>query len=556
MKTRILALFLAVSGFSADFYVTPNGVGNGSQASPANFTQACVAGVVPAGSTVWLKGGTYLGPFINRMAGNANARITVRPMPGERAIFDSRHPTTTPPLGIIWDAPIFTIDTQGGGYVDYVDLEIKWSYAQRPPSGSMRDRARPTGIDLHAPNCRIINCLLYDVGNAIGVWEQAPGSLVYGNVVINQGWQDAPAGEGSPPGQGGTGHGVYGQSKFGSLTLRHNIQRGGYGYGFHFYTDGSEVWNITSDGNVSIEPGGHSTGWNYKPAFFIGGGNGVKNANFVHNWAFVPLPAEGFNYQMWWGSKMNVNLLFDNNVSIGSKNGWGIENYGDLKFRHNRVYCAQRPTRLANIQVAAFDDNDYFGAEYFRFNGAVLTYPQWASSVPDPNGSFSRFSPSGSWVEVFANEFEVGRANIVVGNFQNFPSVEVEIPGLQSGDNFVLRNVADWFNPVSSGSYSGKLLIPLGNRTSSPIGESRVIPAQNMVNAFVVRKVGTNVVVIPIPIPTPTNIPPGTVTVTNVVWQTNVSTIWQTNVMWQTNSVTVGVTNTLGFRPDGTLYLK
>lgn len=79
------------------FYVAPNGSpsGNGSLANPWDLQTALnqPASVV-AGSTIYLRGGTYLGKFDSQLTGTAAAPITVQSYPGEWAVIDGYVTTT------------------------------------------------------------------------------------------------------------------------------------------------------------------------------------------------------------------------------------------------------------------------------------------------------------------------------------------------------------------------------------------------------------------------------------------------------------------------------
>jgi predicted small lipoprotein YifL len=78
------------SGAPRTIYVSPQGVSSndGSQGSPLDLATALSGQNVPPGSAIWLRSGTYRGPFTSRLNGRDDARIVVRPVAGERAILD------------------------------------------------------------------------------------------------------------------------------------------------------------------------------------------------------------------------------------------------------------------------------------------------------------------------------------------------------------------------------------------------------------------------------------------------------------------------------------
>src|SRR5882762_11463571 len=79
-------------GTHAGYYVTPSGSagGSGSATSPWDLATGLAGGGgrVQPGDTIWLRGGTYRGQFINYLNGTAASLIVVRQYPGERATVD------------------------------------------------------------------------------------------------------------------------------------------------------------------------------------------------------------------------------------------------------------------------------------------------------------------------------------------------------------------------------------------------------------------------------------------------------------------------------------
>ena len=74
-----------------------------------------------------------------------------------------------------------------------------------------------------------------------------------------------------------------------------------------------------------------------------------------------------------------------------------------------------------------------------------------------------------------AEQFEPGRANIVIYNWDLKPSVPVDLTasGIKVGDHYQIRDVENWFNgPVVSGTYSGApVSIPMtGLTVMQPFG--------------------------------------------------------------------------------------
>src|SRR5687768_4789276 len=75
---------------AAEFFAAADGKANGagSKDRPWDLRTALSAAAIRPGDTLWLRGGTYRGDFTSRLTGTADAPITVRQYPGERAIID------------------------------------------------------------------------------------------------------------------------------------------------------------------------------------------------------------------------------------------------------------------------------------------------------------------------------------------------------------------------------------------------------------------------------------------------------------------------------------
>ena len=106
---------------NGNFYASPSvsSGGSGSKASPWDLQTALNGGTnhqVQAGNTIWLRGGTYNGTYINNLNGTASSPIRVRQYPGERATIKAPHTsgTSDPP-------PALTLK---GSYTWFQDFEI------------------------------------------------------------------------------------------------------------------------------------------------------------------------------------------------------------------------------------------------------------------------------------------------------------------------------------------------------------------------------------------------------------------------------------------------
>src|SRR5262245_26205541 len=159
-------------GNHAGFYVATTGSpsGDGTDTKPWDIATALqgASGAIHPGDTVWVRGGTYNGPFTSTLTGNSTASIIVRAYPGERAIIDG----AATPSG----QEILTVD---GAYTNYWGLEIFNSLTQRTDT-------RHSGVYLrNAQHVKLINLIIHDTGMGVFGEPDARFCEVYGSIIFN-----------------------------------------------------------------------------------------------------------------------------------------------------------------------------------------------------------------------------------------------------------------------------------------------------------------------------------------------------------------------------------
>src|SRR5207248_4495001 len=110
---------------------------------------------------------------------------------------------------------------------------------------------------------------------------------------------------------------------------------------------------------------------------------------------------------------------------------------------------------------------------YGRFDGAYANrYPGNTWVTPKNSGE-----PAMTGLKVFVrpNQYDPGRSNIIIFNWDRLPTVQVDVSqaGLKPSDSYEIRNAEDYFgHPVLTGTYKGgSLTIPTrGLSMASPIG--------------------------------------------------------------------------------------
>src|SRR5512141_320983 len=336
----LLALFVGEAK-GAEFFVAPNpapgGVGSAKHPWSLAYALSQPADVKP-GDTIWLRGGTYSGTFASYLAGTASQPIIVRQYPGERAKLDGGA-ANTPTLLTVW-----------GSYTWFWGFELTSSSTDR-----VSLQTGPSPSDLNRPHTaiqnaqqegsgagiKIINMVIHNCGQGIGLWQDAANSEAYGNLVYYNGW--------NAPGQN-WGHGVYSQNVAPSRrTIRDNIFYANYGYNIQVYGENAHLDNHTIDGNIAF--------WDGAAASPPGGGASINMGgalsalgNFLTNNAFYGFPGQGsLDF-----SRGNKNVTMIGNLS-GAPAGIGGDLHlqgqaGTVTVTGNKFYGDQfQPSNYATL---------------------------------------------------------------------------------------------------------------------------------------------------------------------------------------------------------------
>jgi hypothetical protein len=428
----LAALALASRASATDFYAAPNGspTGTGSLSNPWDLRTALnqPASVHP-GDTIWLRGGTYSGTYTSQLTGTPSAPIIVRQYPGERATIDGGTANT----------PVLL--TIAGAYSWYWGFEVMSSSLDRfsTDTGSYPpDLNRPyEGIaNAQVPGSgvgtKFINLVVHDLGQGFGFWQDATDAEINGCLIYYNGW-DAP--------DRGHGHGIYTQNQTGTKTIKDNIIFANFSHGIHAYGSGSaHLNNYWVEGNTLFQSGVLSA---------VSGGRNLLIGGESGNVAQNPTVTSNYLYRAGNG------VVTSNDFDLGF--GGGCTN-----------------PRVTNNYIAGnaeFDQCSNLAMTGNTFYGTIADFSP--SSFPD-NAYFSQ-RPAGTLVFVRPNQYEPGRANITIYNWDLNPTISVDLSSvLATGSRYEIRNAQDFFAlPVQSGTYSGGTVsLPMtGLTTASPVGQ-------------------------------------------------------------------------------------
>ena len=421
----------APAGFHAATDGTP--AGDGSATAPWDLATALLAppGVQP-GDTIWLHGGVYAGGFVAKLDGAEGAPITVRSWPGEWATIDGQG-TTEPTL------QIYHHD------VTFQDLEIMNGDPDR-----VTDTGRPSGIYVEAKNVKLVHLVVHDTGTGIICNsasdtdpELAPELEVYGCILYDNGWEGT---------DNGHGHDLYIQNRDGTKHLRDNLLFDSFGgFGIHAYSDNDTHWvqGYEITGNVWWGPGVATSGASKIYDGCLVGHNGthpVARVTLTDNFGWAR-PIDERDLRLGWSAD-NEDVKLQNNYLVGQtifQQAWqSIEMVGNTFIGP-----------LSGVDPAAFPGNTYLAS-----------------------------APAETKIVVRPSQYEPGRAHIVVYNWGQADTVDVDVGSvLAAGVPYEVRSAQDFFGPpVATGNFDGKpITLPMtGTAVAQPIGAAGAILPQEL----------------------------------------------------------------------------
>jgi hypothetical protein len=474
------------------WYVSTSGSasGNGSMSSPWDLQTALnQPSSVKPGDTIWVRSGKYGGgtassAFQSKLVGTASAPIIVRAYPKERVTIDAWIE-----VGCCDGAP----NPSAGSYTWFWGLEIagfnpdRSSGTSGPPQWAAQ--ANHNGADTWGAGTKFINNIIHDTAGGISVWNAAD-SEVYGNIVYNVGGYGTDRGH---------GHDFYVQNAAPSvLKLTDNIGFNNFDMGLQAYgSSDATVQNIQLRGNAIFNSG--ILYGQIVDNLTLGGGSGgpsgmLLDSNFFYS---TPSLSQGYNELGYLWTPRSHDAVATNNYFIGGNQAIDLERWDSLTFTNNTVYSQATESMLITRtdQTTApynYNNNRYFGSGQFTIDASCDNWPcpssrnvnfsSWVSSTGlDRSSSFAPGAPTGVWTTVRPNAYEPGRANIVIFNWDNNSSVQVDLSasGIKAGDAYQIRDAQNWYNgPVVSGTYNGSpVAIPMsGLQLALPVGSVPLLP--------------------------------------------------------------------------------
>jgi hypothetical protein len=402
-------------------YAAPDGSpqNDGSQEHPLDLATALSAKSPAAPcDTVWLRGGTYHGGFASALRGREDAPITVRQAAGERATIDSA-PKIDSALSV------------GGAYVWFWGFEVTNSDPQRISTEATpwpSDLKRGSGIVVQGSHLKFIDLVVHDLTRGFEIGAEALDVEVYGSLIYYNGWEN--------PEKLGLGSGIDTHNRTGVRRLADNIIFDQFSQGISAYGSSPEV-NIRLEGNILFNNGSLSK--TYGRDILIGGGGGAQAPTLMEN-----LTYGGAQTYIGYGAGC-TNARFEGNY-----------------------FASSVPLTLSQCD-GVIKGNTFVGT----VNGLPTTYP---------DNTYSAAPLTGVAIRVRRNEYEPGRANFAVYNWDKKSEIELDLSdsGLASGNQYEIRDAKNFFGaPLAKGTWTpkNKIVIHVDKLAAvAPIGQGLVTP--------------------------------------------------------------------------------
>jgi len=375
---------------------------------------------------------------------------------------------------------------------------------QTPQSAALSSHTVLDAITVYGDNVKMINCVFHDGGVGIAWWEPAGGtSETYGSMIFNNGWMNPSR---------GNGHGFYTQN-FQTTDLasrkliRDTLTWNNFGWGVHARGGCGRVQGFTMEGNVSFGNGMPKAAFfaldpvlfvdslnSAFPNYFFESAPPMRDMVVRNNYSYSPVGTGNFYsnaLRIGAENHFNVDVAIEDNYFVGDGIPFYIENWALAKVTGNTLVgggdnnvgnATEEIVRYVDARTMAhlgeyvWDDNHYFMTgtnptpfRLWRKNwgaSSMLNFADWKTTTGvDSNSTYAVGLPAVNQVAVRPNEYEPGRAHIVIYNWQDLASVPVDLSGagLTEGQSFKIHNVQsfkvedgpDWFgNVVASGTYS------------------------------------------------------------------------------------------------------
>jgi hypothetical protein len=368
-----------------------------------------------AGDTIYLRAGTHT---LTTDATLDTASVTLRPYGSEKAIINlNGHDLTIT-----------------GDNVILRDVEIKDT-----PTAPRTDAGELT---VSGSGAKVLNCLIHDVIQ-VGWWSNAPDSEINGCLLWNI---------------GATGdllnlrHSIYAQNTTGTKLLKNTIVVPGFSHiGINAYgSDVALVNNFTFDGVVHV-----GKRWQ------IGGNAPFDGCAVTACMTYGTLLRIGYTAET-----VNGDIAITDSDLSGSCNFISV---GEATLTGNRLYGMAGEQfgwwTYPETHSETINNNTYEHPENqtspWTVSGTGKTWAQWQALGYDADSTYTPSTPGTDRVVVRGNDYDDDRGMVVIYNWSQAESVEVDLSSLPLtvGRTYLLRQALDPLGDTAQFAYTEAALV-------------------------------------------------------------------------------------------------
>ena len=318
------------------------------------------------------------------------------------------------------------------------------------------------GVSVYGPGIKCINMVVHDTAQGFSAYDASPNSEFYGNLVYYNGFVSAAR---------NAGHGIYLQNVSGSKVVADNFVGDNADEGIQIYGSGSaNVVGFDIEGNSLYNTSSWPTP-NYQYNLIIAGGANRKNITYSNNFSYFPL-TNGNGFIAFGQYTNGQDITIQNNVFAGGFQTVEVsDEAGPVNFTKNTLVAGNASLRLVlldtfpNLSGYTWNNNTYYDQTTYHFYldqsgkaGLYETFAAWRNTTGfDASSTYQTSAPTGVWVYVRPNKYETKRANVTIYNWDQKPSVSVDLSKvLSAGDRFVIQDAQNFYGPsVYQGTYQG-----------------------------------------------------------------------------------------------------
>ena len=410
---RILALFLVVlvallpsavadpADAGARFHVSAEGRSDnlGTVDSPWDIGSALGGEKpIPAGSTIYLKGGTYRHPdrswesagFAIALAGSPDRPIHIRPMPGHRVTLDGKVEVKPGARHLrVWELEI-TVSETAGWNRRVTSGGLKVDGATDLPQGGLNI--------LGGSDSKFIHLVIHGMNSGVGFWKTALNAEMHGCLIYDIGAIGPDRYHGP---------GIYTQNETGTKKFTDNILFGIHSTTVQAYgSSRAPVRGMTFEGNIAFAPIKEGE----RQRFLIGGGQPSQRIKVLDNVLYeVPL-------QLGYNAPYNEDAVVTGNWIVDA--GLAINGFKQVVESGNRLMPpgSERPAGEPEVILRP--------SPYVRGRGNLAIF-NWAKKPEVEVDLTSLLSPGQPFSIVSALDFH--GEPVVAGRFDGDP-VAVPMP--------------------------------------------------------------------------------------------------------------------------------